>query len=69
MTAAATGTRVMQFVTVFEAGGTERQFMNLAHALCDRGIDLRFGCLQRSGRMLAELEGRNAIQVSVRFEA
>lgn len=51
-------TRVMQFVTVFEAGGTERQFLNLALALCDRGIDLRFGCLQRSGRMLAELDGR-----------
>jgi glycosyltransferase involved in cell wall biosynthesis len=48
--------RLVQFVTVFESGGTERQFVNLGRELHRRGHDLRFGCLRKAGRLLAELE-------------
>jgi glycosyltransferase involved in cell wall biosynthesis len=49
--------RLMKFVTVFECGGTERQFLNLGLALDRRGFDLQFGCLRGSGRLLSELGG------------
>lgn len=48
--------RVMQFLTVFESGGTERQGINLGRALARRGRAVQFGCLRRKGRLLAELE-------------
>jgi glycosyltransferase involved in cell wall biosynthesis len=51
--------RLMKFVTVFECGGTERQFLNLGLALDRRGFDLQFGCLRGSGRLLQELDGRH----------
>jgi len=46
----------MKFVTVFECGGTERQFLNLGLALDRRGFEVRFGCLHQKGRLLAEIE-------------
>jgi glycosyltransferase involved in cell wall biosynthesis len=55
--------RIMKFVTVFESGGTERQFINLGLALDERGFDVRFGCLRQSGRLLEELQAR---QIPVR---
>jgi glycosyltransferase involved in cell wall biosynthesis len=48
----------MQFLPVFECGGTERQVLNLGLGLADRGFDVSFGCLRRSGRLLAEAEAR-----------
>lgn len=54
--------RLMQFLTVFESGGTERQGLNLGLALARRGRAVQFGCLKRSGRLLEELE-RNGIPV------
>ena len=59
MTTASQNLRLMKFVTVFECGGTERQFLNLGLALEGRGFDLRFGCLRKSGRLLEELIARN----------
>lgn len=47
----------MQFATVFECGGTERQVLNLGRALRARGADVAFGCLRRAGRLLGELDG------------
>ena len=50
--------RVMKFVTLFEPGGTERQFVNLALALDRSRFDIRFGCLNRRGPYLKTLEER-----------
>jgi glycosyltransferase involved in cell wall biosynthesis len=53
-----TVTRVMQFLPVFESGGTERQVLNLGLGLHDRGVEVTFGCLRRSGRLLREVQAR-----------
>src|SRR5262245_47486637 len=45
----------MKFVTLFEPGGTERQFVNLAVGLGRQRFDLRFGCLNRTGPYLTTL--------------
>jgi glycosyltransferase involved in cell wall biosynthesis len=58
MRADPTLTRLMQFLPVFEAGGTERQVLNLGLGLHDRGLGVSFGCLRRSGRLLKEVETR-----------
>jgi len=50
--------RVLQFVTLFGAGGTERQFMNLAHGLDPSRFDVHFACLKRSGEFLEDIEAR-----------
>jgi glycosyltransferase involved in cell wall biosynthesis len=50
--------RLTQFLAVFECGGTERQVLNLGFGLDDRGVQVSFGCLRRSGRLLQEVEGR-----------
>lgn len=55
--------RVMQFLTVFESGGTERQALNLGLSLARRGAEVEFGCLRKSGRLLVEAE-REGIHVS-----
>jgi glycosyltransferase involved in cell wall biosynthesis len=47
---------VMQFATVFECGGTERQVLNLGRALHRRGAQVRFGCFKKGGRLAAELD-------------
>jgi glycosyltransferase involved in cell wall biosynthesis len=46
----------MEFATVFECGGTERQVLNLGRALHGRGVDVRFGCLKKGGRLAMELD-------------
>lgn len=48
---------VMQFLTSFESGGTERQTLNLGLSLARRGQVVQFGCLRRAGRLLGECEG------------
>jgi glycosyltransferase involved in cell wall biosynthesis len=48
--------RLVKFVTLFEPGGTERQFVNLALALDRRRFDLRFSCLNRTGPYVKTLE-------------
>ena len=50
--------RIMQFLPEFEVGGTERQVLNLGLGLADRGSQVSFGCLRRSGRLLTEVEAR-----------
>ncbi len=50
--------RVMQFLAVFECGGTERQVLNLGLGLHERGCQVSFGCLRKSGRLLKEVEAR-----------
>lgn len=50
--------RLLQFLTVFAIGGTERQVTNLTTGLDRARFDLHFGCLQRVGEFLAEIEAR-----------
>jgi glycosyltransferase involved in cell wall biosynthesis len=50
--------RLTKFVTAFEPGGTERQFVNLGLALDPDRFALRFGCLSRRGSFLEALEAR-----------
>ena len=50
--------RLMKFAATFGAGGTERQFVNLALALESSNFEVSFGCLRRSGRFLDELEAQ-----------
>lgn len=49
--------RVLQFVTSFFLGGTERQVVNLARAL-DPRFDVHFGSLYRNGELLGEVAER-----------
>jgi glycosyltransferase involved in cell wall biosynthesis len=51
--------RVTSFIGTFEVGGTERQAVNLALGLQDRGCDVQFGCFRNSGRLRAELDARD----------
>jgi L-malate glycosyltransferase len=48
--------KVVQFVTSFEAGGTERQVVNLARAMNSSRFDLSLACLRRSGSFLKEID-------------
>jgi glycosyltransferase involved in cell wall biosynthesis len=50
--------RIMSFLTTFEVGGTERQCLNLALGLNERGFDVRFGCFRQAGRLRDELDAR-----------
>lgn len=50
--------RLLQFLTVFAIGGTERHVMNLTTGLDRARFDLLFGCLRRAGEFLAEIEAR-----------
>jgi glycosyltransferase involved in cell wall biosynthesis len=55
--------KVLEFLTNFKIGGTERQVVNLARGL-DRGrFDLHVACLGRSGELLNQVEG-NQIPLS-----
>ena len=50
--------RLMEFVSDFGNGGTERQFVNLGLALEPSRFDLSFGCLHRWGHHLEEVDAR-----------
>jgi glycosyltransferase involved in cell wall biosynthesis len=50
--------RIVEFVTGFQIGGTERQSALLAAWLDPARYDVRFGCLRREGEFLASIEGR-----------
>ena len=52
------GIKVLQFITVFAIGGTERQVVNLVRGLDPCRFDLQMGCLRRCGPFLKELETR-----------
>lgn len=52
-------TRVLQFLTFFYIGGTERQVMNLTTGLDPERFDLHMGCLGKVGEFLAEAVSRN----------
>jgi glycosyltransferase involved in cell wall biosynthesis len=48
--------RVLQFLSVFAMGGTERQVVNLAQGLDRSRFDLHFACFERWGDFLADIE-------------
>src|SRR2546426_4188752 len=52
------GIRVLQFITLFAIGGTERQVVNLVRGLDPSRFDLQMGCLKRWGPFLKEVEAR-----------
>jgi glycosyltransferase involved in cell wall biosynthesis len=47
---------VLQFVTVFGIGGTERQVLNLVQGLDRSRFDVEVACLKRWGALLPEIE-------------
>jgi L-malate glycosyltransferase len=47
--------RLLTFVTGFGCGGTERQFVNLGHALNAQRFALEYGCITRWGQLLNEV--------------
>jgi len=55
--------RLLEFLTNFKIGGTERQVVNLARGLDRERFDLHVGCLDRSGDFLKDVEG-NRIPLS-----
>ena len=50
--------RILEFVSAFAIGGTERHVVNLGHALDRSSFDLSFACLKRFGDLLAEIDTR-----------
>lgn len=50
--------RVLQFLTGFELGGTERQVVNLTRGLDPARFALHFGCLHEWGDLRGEITGR-----------
>ena len=50
--------RLLQFITSFRIGGTEKQFVSLGRGLDAERFDLRIACLARSGELLQEFDGR-----------
>ena len=55
--------KVLEFLTNFNIGGTERQVVNLALGLDRERFDLHVACLGRSGDFLTQVEG-NQIPLS-----
>ncbi len=51
---------LLEFLTVFRIGGTERQFVNLATALDRSRFELHLACFRREGELLAEAEQSGA---------
>ncbi len=48
--------KVLNFITKFDVGGTERQFVHLTRNLDRSRFDVRIGCLSRAGPYLKEVE-------------
>ncbi len=51
-------TRILEFLTFFYIGGTERQVMNLAMGLDPENYDVHLGCLGKTGPLLEEAVAR-----------
>ena len=51
--------QLLQFVTSFAIGGTERQVLNLVRGMDTSRFDLHVACLNRSGALLREMENAN----------
>ena len=51
--------RLLKFLANFGCGGTERQVVNLLRGLDPSRFEPRFGCLQRWGHFLGDLERRD----------
>ena len=51
-------TRLLEFVTCFHIGGTERQVLNLTTGLDPGEFDLHMGCLSKVGPLLEEVTSR-----------
>ena len=49
------GIRVLEFVTNFCLGGTERQFLNLVDGLRDTEFEVHVACFETKGPLFAEL--------------
>ena len=50
--------RLLEFLTVFHIGGTERQVVNLTNGLDPEQYELHMGCLGRVGPLLEEVTAR-----------
>jgi glycosyltransferase involved in cell wall biosynthesis len=50
--------KLLEFVTLFAIGGTERQVVNLSRALDLSRFELYMGCLRQAGEFLKEIEAR-----------
>jgi hypothetical protein len=48
--------KVLELLTSFQIGGTERQVANLVRGLDSSRFDLRVACLRRFGELLGEIE-------------
>ena len=48
--------RLMQFTTMFEIGGTERQLIELANGLDEERFALQLSCMHRRGPLLEKLK-------------
>lgn len=48
--------KVLELLTSFQIGGTERQVVNLVRAMDTSRFDLRIACLRRFGELLQEVE-------------
>ena len=48
--------RVLQFVTLFASGGTERQVMNLGYGLDPARFDVHFACFKKWGDFVERIE-------------
>ena len=51
-------TRLLEFLTVFHIGGTERQVVNLTNGLDPEQYELHMGCLGKVGPLLEEVTSR-----------
>jgi glycosyltransferase involved in cell wall biosynthesis len=56
----ASAIRVLQFLTLFAVGGTERQVMNLALGIDSSRFDVHFACLKRWGDFLEDVEAKGS---------
>ena len=50
--------RLLEFVTSFQIGGTERQVLNLTNGLDPEQFELHMGCLDKVGPLLEEVTSR-----------
>jgi glycosyltransferase involved in cell wall biosynthesis len=60
--------RVLQFVSVFAIGGTERQVVNLAQGLDRSRFDLHFACFDRCGAFLGDIEATGSPLTEYRID-
>jgi len=51
-------TRLLEFITSFQIGGTERQVLNLSNGLDPEQFELQIGCLDKVGPLLEEVTSK-----------